>query len=516
MTRPPDATAREKAPPRYLFTRGSLKAARPWIVVGFVGACIAVAAGSYDRPGPGRSLLGERFTFGDASGVVRDAGLGVASVICMAGIGVLSLAWVRLAAAWRATDDRPTPGHTLGIIGVWALPFALGPALFSADIFSYAAQGQIVAAGLDPYRSTAADLPATSPVIDLVAPIWRDTPSPYGPLWSRLSGWAAHVGGDDPFRTVTMLRLLALASVIVIAWAAVTLAQDSRRPAFVVLITVGNPLVLMHLISGGHNEAPMLAVLLVAFVLARRSAWVPALMLAGVATAIKAPAAVGAVALGWAMFAKADSPPSWRQRGLGLATAGAIGGGTLALVTWITGLGWGWISTLTTPGPSRAITAPVRGLGFAVAQLTGPFGHLTTRAEVVAVTGPIGVALTVGAVGAVLWWRRDSTVIELTGWLALAAVLFGPSLYPWYLIAPVVCVGLTPSDRRDTYDAWRWRMIAVVSISLSAAQLPSGASVIYLLGAVGPWASALLWGTLVGYGVATHPERRELSKHATI
>jgi len=198
--------------------------------------------------------------------------------------------------------------------------------------------------------------------------------------------------------------------------------------------------------------------------------------------------------------------------------AGLISGASLAIITWVTGLGWGWVTTLTTPGPSRAITAPVRGLGFALAQLTGPLGHLTTNSEVTAITGPVGAILTLSAAGAVLWWRRESPIVELTGWLSLAVVLFGPSLYPWYIITPVVFVGLSLGAASPTSagDDWRWRMIALTSIILSVAQLPSGASVIYLLGAVGPWASALLWVALVAYGATTRPDGHESSNHATI
>jgi len=513
-------------------TTGALTT-RWWTVLGFVGSVVAVLAGSFDRPGPGRWLVGA-VAVGDPGNVVRDAGFGVASIVCLSGISLLGVSWVRVVSRWRSADvltSGGTTGAALGTVALWALPFAVGPVLFSADVFSYAAQGQIVGAGLDPYRNAASDLPVNSPVIDLIAPIWTSSPSPYGPLWSRISGWAAQFGEGDPFLTVTVLRVVALTSVVVMAWAVTRLAQRSPTPAAVVLATVGNPLVLIHLVSGAHNEALMLALLLTAVVVARFNStgnstaptkrWpraMGALVVIGAAVAVKAPAVVGAVAMGWSLFARPDSTTGWQQRLRGLAVAGLISGASLAIITWVTGLGWGWVTTLTTPGPSRAITAPVRGLGFALAQLTGPLGHLTTNSEVTAITGPVGAILTLSAAGAVLWWRRESPIVELTGWLSLAVVLFGPSLYPWYIITPVVFVGLSLGAASPTSagDDWRWRMIALTSIILSVAQLPSGASVIYLLGAVGPWASALLWVALVAYGATTRPDGHESSNHATI
>ena len=67
----------------------------------------------------------------------------------------------------------------------------------SGDVASYAAYGRIAALGYSPYTFVPAQLPGpNNPYTALVSPMWRGTPSVYGPVatWEHLL--AASIGGE--------------------------------------------------------------------------------------------------------------------------------------------------------------------------------------------------------------------------------------------------------------------------------------------------------------------------------
>jgi hypothetical protein len=119
-------------------------------------------------------------------------------------------------------------------------------------------------------------------------------------------------------------------------------------------------------------------------------------VVAGLAATVKQPLAL--VVVGLAALAT-PSPPAGRGRWAGVLARTALGtavaGGTFALVTWVTGLGYGWLagsgspSSVKTSAPASLLADVVSSLGIATFQ------------AVLSVTGPLLV--TAGA-GAVAWW----------------------------------------------------------------------------------------------------------------
>src|SRR5579863_8640652 len=75
-------------------------------------------------------------------------------VVFWAGVGLLSVAWLALFRRIRSSTIRPR--HVLALAAVWAVPLALGPALFSLDMYSYFAQGTLLHDGVNPYHSAPA------------------------------------------------------------------------------------------------------------------------------------------------------------------------------------------------------------------------------------------------------------------------------------------------------------------------------------------------------------------------
>ncbi|WP_344125523.1 polyprenol phosphomannose-dependent alpha 1,6 mannosyltransferase MptB, partial [Luedemannella flava] len=127
------------------------------------------------------------------------------------GLAAVALAWWlvdRLAVA-------PPTRWLLVTVALWALPVLVGTPLASRDVYAYACQGATAAAGADPTTTGPAVLPCAW--LGSVPPIWRDAPSPYGPLATLVSHAAAGLAGDRLAVTVGVRRAAALLGVVLAA-----------------------------------------------------------------------------------------------------------------------------------------------------------------------------------------------------------------------------------------------------------------------------------------------------------
>ncbi|WP_051797749.1 polyprenol phosphomannose-dependent alpha 1,6 mannosyltransferase MptB [Catenuloplanes japonicus] len=173
-------------------------------------------------------------------------------------MGVVIGAWLfigRLTASAR---------QLYAVAAAWGAPLLLAPPLFSGDVWSYVAQGATAAAGLDPYKlGPAAALGADSALTQQVSHYWQDTPAPYGPAWMLLSRLAALLTGENLTAGALVYRAIAVAGLVLIAWALPRLAVRAGVAAHTaVWLGLLNPLVLWHLLGGAHNDALMLGLML--------------------------------------------------------------------------------------------------------------------------------------------------------------------------------------------------------------------------------------------------------------
>jgi hypothetical protein len=114
----------------------------------------------------------------------------------------------------------------VGILGSWTAPLLLGAPLFSGDVYSYAAQGEMVTKGISPYLHGPNAL-GGGPFLPFVDPLWRRVPSPYGSAWERLSGWIVAVCRHDVLASLVGFRLVALVGVALVAWGVPVLARGT-------------------------------------------------------------------------------------------------------------------------------------------------------------------------------------------------------------------------------------------------------------------------------------------------
>ena len=387
-----------------------------WGGCGFAGV-VLVVAGAAQPASPFTAKLPGSWWFGvpapSAGAAVGTQGqwLGVAFVY--AGVIALLAAWYGILTACRCgglVRLRPLAG-----IGVaWALPIVIGPPLMSRDVYAYAAQGSLAAHGGDPYTTTVARL-AGSPYVHLVDPLWRHATSPYGPLFLELARGAAAAGGRHVLVTIVGLRLVAVAGMVLLAVAVPSLARSyGRSPATAFALAVLNPLLLLTLVGGAHNDALMLGLLVAGLALARSGRAVPAVVLCALAATVKVPAFAGVVYVGWSWPGPAAG---WRRR-LG-PVAGAVAGGAAVVAAVSVASGWGW----------RWLTAAA-GLGAHTAAAVG-------TARVVALAAA-------AALGLVLLWRTDRIDLPAAlGWTLLAVAVLGPVVWPWYETWGLTLVAVT-------------------------------------------------------------------------
>ncbi|MEW2147482.1 polyprenol phosphomannose-dependent alpha 1,6 mannosyltransferase MptB [Micromonospora vinacea] len=446
---------------------------------------------------------------GYLGGALPDAPLGVtpastwrapdgpATLTCwLIGTVLLVGAW------WSLRGGAPSTRWAYVTAGLWALPLLVAPPLGSRDVYSYACQGWTYAHGVDPY--TVGVAAAGCPWLDTVAPIWRDTPAPYGPVFVLLAALAVGLGGGLT-GTIVALRVIAVAGLLLAALCVPGLARaagvPTRRAAWLAL---AGPLVGVHLVAGAHNDAVMLGLLLSGLlIVVRRPGRPAALLLAGallgLAVTVKASAVVVVP-----FAALAGMPDQSTVRAL-LRHCGWLAGGLLAalLVTSaVSGLGFGWVGGLTHSGDSEQWTSPPTAVGFVVDYA----GALVGRdPQAVPVVRAVALLLLVGVL-AVLWWRAWQTMRGLNGVagpgasaprvalhgaaLALVAtIVLSPVFHPWYATWPLAMLALTAA--RTT-----WFVLPTAAAAFLA--LPDGTNLARVTKAPGALAmTALLLTVLV-------------------
>jgi alpha-1,6-mannosyltransferase len=458
-----------------------------WGAVGCTGA-VLVVAGAAQPASPFASKLPGSWWFGvpappaGAATGTQWQWLGVAAVY--AGLVALLAAWYGVVTVCRrggVASLRPLVG--MGV--AWAVPLVAGPPLMSRDVYAYAAQGALAARGGEPYTTSVARL-AGSPYLRLVDPLWRHATSPYGPLFLELARGAAAAGGRHVLVTVLALRLVAVAGLILLAVAVPSLARSyGRSPATAFALTVLNPLLLLTLVGGAHNDALMLGLLAAGVALARTGRLVPAVVLCALAATVKVPAFAGVVFVGWTWPGAAAT---WRRR-LGTA-GGAVAGGAAVVAAVSLGSGWGW-RWLTAADPGKVVSwlDPATAAGLLAARVMAATG-LGAHTDVAVGAARVMALVAAAAVGLVLLWRADRIDLPTAlGWTLLAVAVLGPVVWPWYETWGLALLAVTAGT------AVR-RAVFVVSAAGCFATIPShvnapGAAPVVAALPVALWTAAL-------------------------
>ncbi len=345
------------------------------------------------------------------------------------GLLLLMRVWWGMSRLYSRRPGVPI-SRMMWVLALWSLPMMVIAPLFSRDAYSYAAQGEMVSHHMNPYLYGPFELgnnAYTAPVDNL----WGNAPAPYGPLFLQLDGLVARITLHNELATIVLLRLLALAGVLLMAACVPRLARLYHRDgAEVFTLMVLNPVTILHLIGGAHNDALMLGLLVAGLTAAKEKRPIVAILLCALATAIKAPAAIGILYVGWSWL---GSQASTRDRIRPVVTAGLIGAGVLAFFSYVSGLGWGWVTILGTPGAVRSWTAPTTSLALIFAGIAHVAHIGVGLGGVLTVTRFIGL-LTAAIAGVWLLLNSDRIgTLKALGITLLLFVVLGPVVQPWYL-----------------------------------------------------------------------------------
>jgi alpha-1,6-mannosyltransferase len=422
----------------------------PGLAVGLTASMLIVAGGVLVGPqagprGVAATVVGYGCSYGGLLGLVG--------------------AWLHVG---RLLRRQPGTGHgaLLVVLLAWGLPLLIGPPLFSRDVFSYAAHGREIALGINPYHHGPSVL-GGGPYLGFVSPIWMSARSPYGPLFLALDGLIVRHSGQHVMVAVAGLRLLSIAGVALLAvWLPRLAGACGRDPSQALWLGVLNPLVLLHVVSGGHNDGLMLGLLVAGLVLGRRGRFGTALVLCLLAAGVKAPAALGAV------YVAADwlrSCPDRRSMARGAAGAAAVTATVATLLTAGAGLGWGWLGTLATATRVRTVLSPTTDIGLAAGQLTQRLGLAFPASWALSLARAAGLALAVLICAHALTRRGRPVSPAGLGIGLLAVVTLGPVIQPWYLLWGMVPLAAAGPGRLRPLLVW-------VSTGLSLLVLPNGAA----------------------------------------
>jgi alpha-1,6-mannosyltransferase len=425
----------------------------------------------------------------------------VALAVGVGGMLLVLLSWALLGRGLVTGADLPGEHWLRRTLALWAAPLLLAPALFSRDVYSYLAQGEVAARGLNP--NTVDPLLALGGVaapVNRVGEHWQSTLSPYGPLTSALQRLVTEVTGGNMVAGVLLHRLLALVGLALAVWALARLAVVAGASARTALwLGALNPLVLWHLVAGAHNDSLMLGLMLAGTALSltalppaalppaalplnplslntlspigqspagprERVAWVRltvGVLLVCLGAEVKLPALVALAVIGTALARALGG--GWARFLAAGAGMGAVFAAVSVAVSLLTGLGFAWIGALGTSGEVTSWMAPTSWPGFLVGGVGSAFGADITQTALT-VTKAVGSALALAAIGYVLHrqLRGGLGPVPVLGPVpALAAVMaalvvFGPVVQPWYLLwaaLPLAACVSTPRLRAWTAGA---------------------------------------------------------------
>jgi hypothetical protein len=189
----------------------------------------------------------------------------------------------------------------------------------------------------------------------------------------------------------------------------------------------------------------MVGLLLAGVTAARSRHPVWGVVLCALAASIKVPAAIGIVYVAWDW---AGEGAAWRQRARMLVRAGFITVGVMGVLSLVSGLGWGWIANLGTPGTVRSWMAPATGVGLLISGTAHVVGFSGVSLPGV-LTGTRAIGLLAAAAIAVwcLWQRERIGLLSALGITMLAFVLLGPVVQPWYLTWGIILLAPVATGR---------------------------------------------------------------------
>ncbi|MDX6651498.1 MAG: alpha,6-mannosyltransferase [Solirubrobacterales bacterium] len=352
---------------------------------------------------------------------------GFVALLLVASIAYLVVLWAAAALPRRAV---------FGAIVAAVLAMTLAPPLLSSDVFNYIGYARLdVLHGLNPYQH-ALDAAPSDAAFAYVG--WQHSTSAYGPLFTLLTLPLAKLGLTGALWTLKALT--AAAALACIALAAGCAKRVGRDPLAAALFVGLNPIFLVFAVGGAHNDLLMMA-----------------LALAGVYALLGRREAVGAAAVTTAAAVKTSAAllapfailgARHRGRALVAVLAAAATFALLALAVFGSHL----FSVVRVLG-DEAHAGSLHSLPKSIASISGID---------IAVLRPLGTAIALAAIAALLWQAaRDRTAwLGAAAWATIAVLATTTYMLPWYLIwaLPLAAIAAPPQRGWRLGDQRLWAL----------------------------------------------------------
>jgi len=345
--------------------------------------------------------------------------------------------WVGFAAYLAAPALAPRLDRRLFWAAIAALVvlFACLPPLLSHDVYSYVDYARLaVRHGLDPYVHAPQSAPG-DPAFPHVT--WTETISAYGPLFTLATYPLAWLPVGP---AVYVLKAASAGAVLATAYLVARLApargiDPARAAAFVAL----NPLVLVHVVGGPHNDglAVLLMTLGIAGVLAAREG-----LGAGAFVSAAAAKATAGIAIPFALLGSERRPRF---------LLGGLAALALVMPAAYLAFGWNWLHAFTLAGENQGRTSHM-SIPITTSRLTGLDPDWVRTAFLALYATLIAYLL--------IWTHRGGDWIRATAWATTGLLLATAWLLPWYLLWPLPAAALS----RD-------RALKLLLLGLTAYQL---------------------------------------------
>ncbi len=351
-----------------------------------------------------------------------------------------SVAYVFALTAIAKNDQRFSAWHVIAIsVVMMALLWMFAP-LFSSDSYAYAAYGEMVRLGIDPYATQATA--SHDPVISAAVWQWSGTlpVCVYGELFVRIAQLL--VTFARPLGVVAQVDAIRALSSIALLVASLLLGQlrkGNGRQTYATALLAWNP-VLVWCAVEGHNDAIMLAVAVGGVVVARRYL-LAGMLLAAASALIKIPAAVVPAAIAYVRARRTDEwvyPITYFVFIAAVIYAGS----------------YRWLASIQTHVAAHGHYAPAASLQGFTSSIAGMPGGVILAGIVVAIAVFTVARTTSGAPRAIA--------------VALALWLLIPNPYAWYAFWLVPFFVWLPGTRAHF-------IAAALTLSASLRYLPDAA-----------------------------------------
>lgn len=434
-----------------------------------LGASLLMLVGGF---GAGGTLIRDPWLTNSPIGFWRYGhGSEIATALVYIGVVLLAWAWIRLGREVLA--GRVGGRAVLSTAVVWLVPMLVTPPLFTRDVFSYLAQGALPLHGFDPYAVGPDVMPGI--FTDNVHFFWQDTPAPYGPLFILLAKGTAALAGNNIILGVILMRLMLCLGLVLLVWALPELTRRMGGKVPVALwVAVANPLMIIHMVGGGHNDLLVMGLLAVGGLYALRGKCLLAIAIVSAAMAVKASAAVALpfVVLIWAMQMTGPTRTVRILKAIGAGIGVFVV--TFGLISVAAGVGLGWLPALSAPSMIVNWLSWPTGAGELVHWVIN-LVFTVPKQPFINIARIIGAALLVWI--AVKQWlaARDGgpDALRRAGIVLLAVAVLSPATLPWYLSWGIAFLAMAPWSRKHL--SW----LVAGSLWLVIVYYPNGEDALY-------------------------------------